>query len=228
MTRGLIGGAAVGTTFNRGLEIYKKNFVPLLLATLLAVVVGGISCGICTAPLLCGVYAMILTVMRDGNATLKAGDVFKGFQKFVPAFVSCLVLAVIYQIVCTVLLIIPILGWIAVIILALAVFPAIVAWAQLMVADQNASVGEAIMSPIKLLRDKRFWSIVLVAFVASLVGGLGAIVCGIGLFVTLPFSFCMMAAAYEEAYGAGAPAAVVPPAAEPPAAEPPAAETPAS
>ena len=223
MTRELTGGAAVGTTFNRGLEIYKKNFVPLLLATILAFVVGGLSCGICTAPLLCGVYAMILTAMRDGNATLKAGDVFKGFQKFVPAFVSCLVLTVIYQIVCTVLLIIPVLGWIAVIILALAVFPAIVAWAQLLVADQDATVGEAIMVPIKLLRDKRFWSIVLVAFVASLLGGLGAIACGIGLFATLPFAFCMIAAAYEEAYGAAAPAAV-----EPPAAEPPAAETPAS
>ena len=59
MTRELIGGAAVGTTFNRGLEIYKKNFVPLLLATLLALVVGGISCGICTAPLLCGVYRQV-------------------------------------------------------------------------------------------------------------------------------------------------------------------------
>ena len=228
MTRELTGGATVGTTFNRGLEIYKKNFVPLLLATLLALVVGGVSCGICTAPLLCGVYAMILAAMRDGNATLKAGDVFKGFEKFVPAFVSCLVLAVVYQIVCTVLLIIPILGLIAVIILALAVFPAIVAWAQLLVADQDASVGEAITAPIKLLRDKRFWSVVLVAFVASLVGGLGAIACGIGLVVTLPFAFCMIAAAYEEAYGAAAPAAVVPPTAEPPAAEPPAAETPAS
>ena len=217
MTRELTGGAAVGTTFNRGLEIYKKNFVPLLLATLLALVVGGISCGICTAPLLCGVYAMILAAMRDGNATLKAGDVFKGFQKFVPAFVSCLVLGVIYNIVCAVLMIIPILGWIAVIILGLAAFPAIVAWSQLLVTDQDATVGEAIMVPIKLLRDKRFWSIVLVAFVASLVGGLGAIACGIGLFVTLPFAFCMIAAAYEEASGAAAPAAVEPPAAETPA-----------
>ena len=223
MTRELIGGAAVGTTFNRGLEIYKKNFVPLLLATLLALVVGGLSCGICTAPLLCGVYAMVLTAMRDGNATLKAGDVFKGFQKFVPAFVSCLVLGVIYNVACMILMIIPILGWIAVIILGLAAFPAIVAWSQLLVTDQDATVGEAIMVPIKLLRDKRFWSIVLVAFVASLVGGLGAIACGIGLFATLPFAFCMIAAAYEEAYGAAAPVAV-----EPPAAEPPAAETPAS
>ena len=223
MTRELTGGAAVGTTFNRGLEIYKKNFVPLLLATLLAFVVGGLSCGICMAPLLCGVYAMVLAAMRDGNATLKAGDVFKGFQKFVPAFVSCLVLGVIYNVVCTVLAIIPVLGWIAVIILGFAAFPAIVAWSQLLVADQDASVGEAIMVPIKLLRDKRFWSIVLVAFVASLVGSLGAIACGIGLFATLPFAFCMIAAAYEEAYGASAPVAV-----EPPAAEPPASETPAS
>ena len=222
MTRELTGGATVGTTFNRGLEIYKKNFVPLLLATLLALVVGGVSCGICTAPLLCGVYAMILAAMRDGNATLKACDVFKGFQKFEPAFVSCLVLGVIYNVVCTVLAIIPVLGWIAVIILGFAAFPAIVAWSQLLVADQDASVGDAIMVPIKLLRDKRFWSIVLVVFVASLVGGLGAIACGIGIFATIPFAFCMIAAAYEEAYGAGTPAAVVPPVTEPPAAETPA------
>ena len=78
--------------------------------------------------------------------------------------------------------------------------------------------------PLKLLRDKRFWSIVLVAFVASLVGCVGAVACGIGIFVTLPFAYCMVAAAYEEAYSEGEPAAAEAPAAPAPAAD----ETPAS
>lgn len=221
MVKELKSGAEVGTTFNRGLEVYKKNFVPLLVATLLAVVIGGITCGICAAPLFCGLFAMILTALRSPETTLQIGDVFKGFQKFLPAFVSCLVIGVINSIVCSVLAVVPILGWIAIIVIGYAALPAVVLWAQLLVTDQDASIGDAILVPLKLLGDKRFWSIILVAFVACLLGSLGAVACGIGLFVTLPFAYCMVAAAYEEAYAEGAPAAV---ASDAPAA----AETPAS
>ena len=227
MIKELKRGAAVGTTFNRGLEVYKKNFVPLLVATLLMGVIGGITCGICSAPLCCGVFAMILAAMRNGDATLKIGDVFKGFQKFVPAFVAFLVIGVINSIASSILMVVPILGWIAVIVLGCAVIPAVMMWSLLLVADQDASIGDAILVPLKLLGDKRFWSIVLVAFVASLLGCVGAIACGIGLFVTLPFAYCMIAAAYEEAYADGAPAAAEAPVA-PPADPAPAAEAPAS
>ncbi len=215
MIRELTGGAKVGTTFSRGMEVYKKNFVPIFVATLLAVLIGGVSCGICTAPLFCGVFAMILKAMRDGNAQLKIGDVFQGFQKFVPAFVGCLVLGIIYNVAMTVLACIPVVGWIA-IIPAAAALGAAMLWSLLLVTDQNASVGDAITVPLKLLGDKRFWSIVLVSFVASLIGFLGAIACGVGVLVTLPFAYCMIAAAYEEAYAGRAPAE-----------QPPAAETPA-
>ena len=224
MLKELKRGAAVGTTFNRGLELYKKNLVPLLLATLLAVVIGGITCGICAAPLFCGLFAMILTALRNENATLQVGDVFKGFQKFLPAFVSCLVIGVLNSIVCSILAVIPILGWIAIIVIGYAALPAVVFWAQLLVVDQDASIGDAILVPLKLLGDKRFWSIILVAFVASLLGSLGVIACGVGLFVTLPFAYCMIAAAYEEAYSGAAPATAAAP--EPPAVEAPAADEP--
>ena len=219
-------GVGVGSTFNRGMEVYKKNFVPLLVATLLAVVIGGITCGICAAPLFCGLFAMILTALRNKEATLRIGDVFKGFQRFLPAFVSCLVIGAVNSIVCSILAVVPILGWIAIIVIGYAALPAVVLWAQLLVTDQNASIGDAILVPLKLLGDKRFWSVVLVAFVACLLGSLGAIACGIGIFVTLPFAYCMVAAAYEEAYAGGAPAVAEPVAAAPEA--PAADETPAS
>lgn len=222
MIKELKRGAEIGTTFNRALEVYKKNFVPLLLATLLAVVVGVVSCGICMAPLFCGVFAMALVALRSSDATLKAGDVFKGFQKFLPAFVSCLVLGLINSLVSSVLMVIPVVGWIALIVVCYGVVPAVIAWAQLLVVDQDASIGEAISVPLKLLGDKRFWSVVLVSFVAGLIGSLGAIACGIGLIATLPFAYCMIAAAYEEAYSgaatdAGNPAIEAPAVEEPPA-----------
>ena len=224
MVKELKRGAAVGTTFNRGLEIYKKNFVPLLLATLLAAVVGSISCGICTAPLFCGVFMMVLSAMRNNEAKLQAGDVFKGFQKFVPAFVSSLVLYLIFF-VGYLILAATVIGLILLPVLC-AVYGAVCFWSLLLVADQNATVGDAILAPLKLLGDKRFWSIVLVAFVASLLGCAGSIACGIGVFVTLPFAYCMVAAAYEEAYSDVAPATEAPAAPEAPAAEAPAADEP--
>ena len=219
MVKELKRGAAVGTTFNRGLEIYKKNFVPLLLATLLAFVIGGVSCGICLAPLLCGVFAMILAAMRNNDAVLKTGDVFKGFQKFLPAFVACLVIGAINSILYSILVVIPILGWIALIVVCYAVTPAVFAWSQLLITDQNASIGDAILVPLKLVGDKRFWSVILVSFVAGLLGSVGAVACGIGVFVTIPFAYCMIAAAYEEAYSESAPAAPETPAVEAPAAD---------
>ncbi len=224
MVKELKRGAAVGTAFNRGLEIYKKNFVPLLLATLLAVVIGGVSCGICTAPLFCGVFMMVLSALRNNESKLQAGDVFKGFQKFVPAFVSSLVLYLIFF-VGGFILAVTVIGLILLPVLCV-VNVAVCFWSLLLVADQNATVGDAIFVPLKLLGDKRFWSIVLVAFVASILGSVGSLACTIGIFVTLPFAYCMVAAAYEEAYSESAPATEAPAAPEAPAAAAPAADEP--
>lgn len=222
MVKELKGQPSIGTTFKRGLDVYKKNFVPIFVATLLALVIGGVSCGICSAPLLCGVLAMILAVMRNGDTKLEIGDVFKGFQKFAPAFVSALVIGLINFVVCTILGLIPILGIVAVIVIGYVIVPAVLTWALFLVTDQDATIGEAITVPLKLLRDKRFWNIILVVFVASLAGSVGAVACGIGLFVTLPFAYCMIAAAYEEVYSGSAPAEAAAPEA------PATAETPAS
>ena len=203
MLKELACGAKLGSSFNRGLDIYKKNFLPIFLATLLAFVIGIVSCGICIAPLLCGVFAMILAALRSSDAKLKAGDVFKGFQKFLPAFVACLVLGVINSIANGVLIAIPIVGWIALVVVCYAVAPAVTVWSLMLVADQDASIGDAILVPLKLLGDKRFWSVVWVSFVAGIVGGLGAIALGIGVLVTIPLAYCIIAAAYEEAYAGG-------------------------
>ena len=204
MLKELKNGADVGTTFNRGWEIYKKNFMPLMLATFLTIVIGVLTCGICSAPLFCGLLSMILVALRSEGTALKAGDIFNGFKKFMPAFVSWLVLSTINAAVCSILLVIPFVGWVAYAVVCCAVTPAVLVWSSLLVADQDASIGDAIATPLKLVGNKQFWSIILVSFVATLVGGLGAIACGIGMFVTLPFAYCMIAAAYEQAYSGAA------------------------
>ena len=196
-----VGGATVGESLNRGLEIYKKNFVAIFVASLLAGLIGSVTCGICSAPLACGVYAMLLVALRDGSAKIEIGDVFKGFQKFLPALVSVIVLGLIQFAISSILSLIPLIGLIASVVVSVA-FGAVSSWALLLVADQDATIGDAIGVPLKLLGDKRFWNIVLITFVAGLIGAAGAIACGIGLLVTIPLSLCIVAAAYEKSYTA--------------------------
>ncbi len=200
MVKELKRGVQISTTFNRGFDIYKKNFLPILVASLLATVIGSFSFFICFPPLICGLFAMILTVMRNNNATLEIGDVFKGFKKFLPSLAAFILIAIILFIICTILAIVPVIGAIAGLVVGHAVAPAVTSWAMLLIADQDASVGDAVLTPLKLLTDGRFWSIVLAAFVASLIGSIGTLICLIGAIVTIPFTFCMIAAAYEEAY----------------------------
>ena len=42
---------------------------------------------------------------------------------------------------------------------------------------------------------------IVLGIVAGFVGGLGVVLCGIGLIFTLPFSLCVYAAAYEQVFG---------------------------
>lgn len=198
MTKELTTSPQVGTAFNRGLEIYKENFLSLLVASLLAGLIGGLTCGICSAPLLCGVFAMILSALRGGPAP-QIGDVFNGFQKFATAFVSALVLGFACYLVYGLFSVIPVIGWIALIPLGLLVAPMVMSWALLMVTDQDASIGDAILTPLKMLGDKHFWAFGVVVMVAALLGALGALACGIGAIVTIPFAYCVIVAAYEEA-----------------------------
>ena len=156
---------SLGTCFNRGLEVYKANLVTLVIASLLVGLIACVSLGICAAPMLCGLYAMVLAMIRTG-AKPEVGDVFKKFDKFGPAFVTTLALGAISFIGGFVLGLVPVLGWIASAVWS-AAMGAISAWAILLIVDQDASIGEAITVPLKQIGNDKFWPVVLVAFIAN-------------------------------------------------------------
>jgi hypothetical protein len=125
---------------------------------------------------------------------------FNGFQKFVPAFVTMLVLGLGFFVINLILGLIPIVGWLAALVIGYFISPAVSGWAMFLVQDQNATIGEAITTPFKMMGDGRFWMIMLIIFLAGLLGAVGLIACVIGVFFTMPFAMCMTAAAYLEAY----------------------------
>ena len=201
MIKPLTRSASVGTALNKGWALYKENFGLVFLSSLLVGLIAGVSCGICGGPMLCGLAGILLAILRRKDPKPTVGNVFDGFSKFLAAFVTLLVLGILFFAASAVLMVVPVLGALASILLNWAVSPAVSVWAAFLIADQDATIGEAIGTSIKLIGQKEFWSIILVVFVAGLLSGLGIIACGIGLLFTMPLYYCMVAAAYEEVYG---------------------------
>ncbi len=200
---------SIGSCFTRGWEVYKANVVTLVVALLLVGLISCVSLGICTAPMLCGLSAMVLAMLRTG-AKPEVGDVFRKFDKFGTAFVTSLALGAISFIGGFVLSLVPVLGWIANVVWSVAL-GVISAWALLLIVDQDASIGEAITVPLKQIGNDKFWSVILTAFVANLIAMAGVLACGIGVLFTAPLATCIVVAAYEEAHGRSPQASATPP-----------------
>jgi len=200
MIKPMTRSANVGSAFNKGLQLYKENFVLIFLVSLVGGLIGAFSCGICMGPMQCGIIGICLALLRGQEPKPQFNDLFNGFQKFVPAFVTMLVLSLCFFVINLILGLIPIVGWLAAFVIGYFISPAVTVWAMFLVQDQNATIGEAITTPLKMLGDSKFWMIMLIVFLAGLLGAVGLIACVIGVFFTMPFALCMIAAAYQDVY----------------------------
>lgn len=199
--KNMVREADVAQAFQTGWQLYKENFGFILGATLVALLVGVLSCGICAAPMLCGLYGILLALLRRRNPKPRFDELFnEGFARFAPAFVATLVLGIASAAASGVSNFVPILG--ALVGWAVSLIGSgMISWAQLLVIDQNATIGEAINAPFQNLQNRYFWSFVLVAVLAGLAAGGGLLLCGIGVFFTMPYGICVTVAAYEQVIG---------------------------
>ncbi len=152
-------------------------------------------------PLLFGLYVTTLKQLRTGQ--VEFGDVFGGFQQFLPAFLLGLVVSV-FSSVGFFLCVIP--G----ILVTIIYLPA-----YCILHDQSEKDFWQAMETARqaVMADFGSWALLfLLILVLNLVG---AIPCGLGLIVTFPLSVVMITMAYEKAFGgpgtAPADASVAPP-----------------
>jgi uncharacterized membrane protein len=167
----------IGTCVSAGVTGLKRNFVLHIVVTLLIAIVGSFSFGLLYGPMIAGYMRMIKAEEEGGSPQI--GDVFKGFDDFVPAFVAAF------------------LGGIAVSIgMMLCVIPGLLIMALPVTATYLVAMGEK--DGINAL--KRAWAVIkenliasaLCALVLGIIGSLGAILCGVGMLITLPITFIGM------------------------------------
>ena len=81
--------ANVGDCLSGAWGTFKKNILTHVVCTLLVMVVAGISAGLLVGPMVVG-YMRLIERESRGEA-VQIGDVFRGFDDFVPAFVAGLI-----------------------------------------------------------------------------------------------------------------------------------------
>ena len=152
---------------------------------------GGITAGILAGPLYAGALMVTRKKLR-GEGAIDVGSIFSiGFEKFLPTFVIVFVPILVIGLIAM----IPVLGQIVAIVAAGWLLPWW-AFAIYYIMEENAEFMEAGTKAWRVVSTNLGMMWVL-GFVTSLISGIGGIVCGIGVLITLPVGIVMMALLVE-------------------------------
>ena len=180
----------VGHCFGRAWEMLKADFWPLVGVSALILVVLSAANGLLNGPLLGGLLWYYLRKIRRQSATIN--DAFVGFSaQFLQLFLGAIVS-----------------GLLAAIGLMACILPGIyliVAW-QLtlpLIQDKRLDFWDAMEISRKVL-TAHWWSVFLFFLACIGLNLLGALCCGIGVFVTWPLTMIALAFLYEDLFGSDA------------------------
>lgn len=172
-------GLDIGLALKQATRLFVKDLAPLIIAALVAGVLGVLTLGILAGPLFAGLYGMVIGRVRDGRQP-EVSDVFDGLDRFWSYAGAALVLPVLVG-----LASITIVGGFLLASIWLYVFPLMV--------DRGLGLGEAMKASKDLVVRAGFWehlALVIVLFViVSVANGALAI-------LAVPFTVVVVIAAY--------------------------------
>jgi len=179
----------IGRCFSDGWEIYKSNMGLLILAYLVAGLVAVFTFGILMGPLTVGLVLIVDRLIKKDSNKPVVGDIFKGMDKFAASFV-CILLFVVMSLIVS---IIPIIGQLA----SLVISPLLM-YSLMYIAYEDLGAVDAVKKTIHGLVSGKMLMPVLLGVLAGLVGGLGAVLCGVGVIFTAPFAVVLYVCAYHQ------------------------------
>ena len=187
-----------GEWIEQGFNLYKENFGILVLASLIAVIVSSITVGILAGPMAAGVLLIVFQLYDRKESQPEVGTLFRGFDFFLNSFLFFVVWGIAVFVVSLILGLVPCIGQLA------SLFVVFVAHALLMfglflIVDRNMEFWPASVASFNMVK-RNFWSFLGFSIVSNLIGGIGAVACGIGVVFTLPIQVCILTVAYREIF----------------------------
>lgn len=198
----------IGAELGKGWNLYKANMGLLVVAGLIGMALSAVTCGVLGGPMGAGLFLIIRRLIQNDPVKPEAGDVFKGFDYFLQAFVCFLIVGVASFVLSLVLNLIPFLGQLAGMVISMF-SGSVMMWALMYVVYQKMTATDALKRLLDGVTSGTFVMPLVFGLVACLLGGLGVIACFVGIIFTMPFSYCCLGCAYETLYGDGSQDATV-------------------
>lgn len=185
------GGVQTGRWISTAWTLVSGQIGMFMLITIVMVALSAVVPVILQGPMLIGVHVVCWRVLLGGRADV--GDLFKGFNYFVPALVACLLIGIFTM-----------LGLIACLIGAFVV-SAVFQFTYLFIVDRNMDFWPAMQASHEVVKKDYFGFLV---FLLALIGIniLGALACLVGLLVTIPLHYMAVTVAYRDLVGFASPA----------------------
>lgn len=190
----------IASALQRGFQLYRDNLLNLLLGGLLFTVLSIFSLGILLGPMWAGYVLLTLNLVDRRPADNDVSTIFKGFSYFLHSLVLVIVLFVALVFGQFILALIPIIGFFLSIFYGYAL-QTLTIFAIYLIVDRRMEVVASIQQSIELVKQN-FWVFLGLNVVASLISGIGVILCGLGVFLTLPIYFATLAVVYRDFYPA--------------------------
>jgi len=176
--------ASAGRWIGEGWALVKADLGSYVVISLLFAILSGVP--LIQGPLIAGFHIFTMKKLMGRNAEF--GDLFKGFNYFVPALVASLLIAV-FTFAGTLLCLIPGL-----------VVAAMYKFTYLFIVDKKMDFWPAMQASHAVVKQDYF-GFTIFLILAFLVNVLGAICCIVGLLVTIPLTFAAITVAYKEIVG---------------------------
>jgi uncharacterized membrane protein len=175
-----------GKWISEAWQLVQTDIVMFGVAALLLMVVGGAVPVILQGAMAIGFNIMIVKKLAFGK--LDVGDLFKGFNFFVPALVAHILISI-FTTIGVLLCIVP-----GLVIAAMYMFT------FLFILDKKMEFWPAMQASMELVK-KDYMGFTLFFLALVLLQILGALACIVGLFITIPIMYVAIAIAYRDLVG---------------------------
>ncbi|MFW5916691.1 MAG: hypothetical protein ACOCTM_04375, partial [Bacteroidota bacterium] len=187
-----------GEWIEQGFKLYKNNFGIVVLASLVAAALTVVTMGILAGPMAAGVCMITLRLFDGTEPKPEVGMVFRGFNYFLNSFLFFLVWGVGLIVVSFLLSIVPCVGQLAALFVIWAV-QTLLMFGIFFIVDEEMEFWPASMKSIDNVKVN-FWPFLGFFIVVSIIGSIGAILCGIGAVITAPIQACILTVAYRDIF----------------------------
>jgi len=190
-----------GEWIESGFKLYKDNFGLLVLASLVAGVLSVVTIGILAGPMFAGFILITLALLDKKEPKPEFATLWQGFGYFLQSFLFCLVWGIIIFVISFILNIVPCIGSLVSLAFVWAL-ETLLMFGLFLIVDRKMNFWPASMESLNLVKTN-FWPFLGLCIVSSIIGSIGAILCGIGMILTMPIYICIITVAYRDAFGGG-------------------------